>query len=173
MNDLSRYNIIRDLMRSGDVIQWRSDSLLGEAIRLRKGGDINHTSIVIRLQEYEGLERRVFTLEALEHGVVLNLLRRRLESFDGQAYLLRLREQFDPQRQAIGERALSCVGIPYDYPGILQECFGNAKMDLKRLFCSEMGWYALTGKEEGEAPDPAELQEYLSEWFIKPMIPLL
>lgn len=172
-NDLTKYLAARDLMKTGDLLQWHSDSLLGEGIRLRKGGDINHTGVLIRLQEYEGLERRVFTLEALEHGVVLNLLSRRLEQFDGQCYFHRLRPEFDPQRQAIGERALSCLGIPYDYPGILKEMFGNAEMGLEKLFCSETGWYSWTGKTEGEAPDPEELEQYLKDWFIEPHIPLL
>jgi hypothetical protein len=146
MNDLSIYLSVRDSMKTGDILQWDSSSLLGAAIQSRKGGDINHTGIVIRLQEYEGLERRVFTLEALEDGVVLNLLSRRLESFNGHCYLLPLKSDYDCQRQVIGERALSCVGIPYDYFGIIEECFGNAQMGLEKLFCSETAWYALTGK---------------------------
>jgi len=173
MNALIRYRESRDLMRTGDVLQWDSSSLLGNAIQFRKGGDINHTGVIIRLQEFEGLERRVFTLEALENGVVLNLLSRRLESFSGHCYLLPLKSEYDPQRQGIGERALSCVGIPYDYPGIIKECFGNAQMDFGRLFCSETAWYALTGKTTGEAPDPVELQEYLNDWFVLPRITLL
>jgi hypothetical protein len=172
-NDLSIYQSVRDQMRTGDVLQWHSNSLLGELIRERKGGDINHTGLIIRLAEYEGLERRVFTLEALENGVVLNLLSRRLESFDGRVYYHRLLSYYDFQRQLIGERALSCLGIPYDYPGIMKECFGNAEMGLNKLFCSETAWYALTGKTTGEAPDPNEFEEYLSDWFEVPHIQLI
>lgn len=173
MNSLESYNKYRSLMKTGDVLQWKSNSLLGKGIRLRKGGDINHTGIIIRLTEYEGLERRVFTLEALESGVVLNLLSRRLESFDGEVYLHLLKSEYDCTRQSIGERALYCVGIPYDYPSILKECFGNAQMGFNKLFCSETAWYALTGKTEGEAPDPIEFEEYLSDWFVVPHISLL
>jgi len=173
MNSLTKYFEVRDLMKTGDVLGWDSDTALGDSIQARKGGDINHTGIVLRMSEYEGQERRVFTLESLENGVVLNLLSRRLESFSGQCYLRRLRPELDSQRTQIGERALSCVGVPYDYPGIMKELFGNAQMDLSKLFCSEMGWYALTGRTDGEAPDPVELEEYLAEWFINPRIPLL
>ncbi len=172
MLNLKVYEIARDLTKTGDLVQWHSDSLLGAGIRLRKGGVINHTSIIIRLAEYEGKDRRVFTLEALEHGVVLNLLSRRLADYDGDAYLLRLKDKFDPLRGDMGERALACVGIPYDYLGIIKECFGNAQMGLDQLFCSETAWYALTGKTTGEAPDPNEIQEYLADWFINPPIKL-
>lgn len=173
MGKLDSYYANRDRMKTGDVLQWDSDTLLGDGIQARKGGDVNHTGLVIRLQEYEGEERRVFTLESLENGVVLNLLSRRLEQFDGHVYFIPLKDDYDPQRGKIGERALSCVGIPYDYPAIIKECFGNAKMDMTRLFCSEAAWYALTGKTTGEAPDPVELEEYLSDWFILPRVAIL
>ncbi|MFA7520452.1 hypothetical protein [Shewanella sp.] len=173
MNDLSKYNAVKDSMKTGDVLQWHSNSMLGSAIRARKGGDINHTGLVIRLAEFEGLERRRFTLESLENGVVLNLLSRRLESFDGQVFLHRLKPEHDSIRQEIGERALSCVGIGYDYSSIIKECFGNAQMNMDNLFCSEFAWFAETGKTVGEAPDPNEFEEYLQQWFIEPHIPLL
>jgi hypothetical protein len=173
MNDLSRYYTVRDLMKTGDVLQWHSDSILGAGIRLRKGGEINHTGLIIRLSEYEGIERRVFTLEALEHGVVLNLLSRRLERYDGQVYLHRLTDKYNPLRGTIGERALSCLGIPYDYPSIIKECFGNARMDMSKLFCSETAWFAETGMINGEAPDPGEFEEYMKERFVEPHISLL
>ena len=173
MNSLSVYNNYRHLTKTGDILQWDSDTLLGEGIQLRKGGNINHTGVVIRLQEYEGLERRVFTIEALEDGVVLNLLSKRLESFKGHCYLHSLRPEFDSQRQVFGERAFSVIGTDYDYPSILKELFGNAQMNLDKLFCSEFAWYSLTGKVDGEAPDPIEFEEYLSQWFIQPHIQLL
>ena len=173
MNDLSKYNAVKDLMKTGDVLQWHSNSLIGAGIRARKGGDINHSGLIIRMAEFEGLERRRFTLEALENGVVLNLLSRRLEAFNGQVYLHRLRSEYDACRQEIGERALSCVGIPYDYPGILKECFGNAQMNLDKLFCSETVWFAETAITTGEAPDPEELEQYMAERFIQPHIELL
>jgi hypothetical protein len=160
-------------MATGDILQWHSNSLIGSGIRARKGGDVNHTGLIIRLAEYEGLERRRFTLEALEDGVVLNLLSRRLETFDGQVYLHRLRPEHDGRRTEIGIRALSMVGIPYDYPAIIKECFGNARVNMDKLFCSEFAWIAETGATDGEAPDPTEFEEYLREWFLEPHIELL
>lgn len=173
MNSLLTYHNYRHLMKTGDILQWDSSLLLGKAIQIRKGGSVNHTGVIIRLSEYEGLERRVFTIEALEHGVVLNLLSKRLELFNGHCYLHSLRSEFDSQRQLFGERALSVIGTDYDYPAILQELFGNAQMGLDKLFCSELAWYSLTGKTEGEAPDPYEIEQYLSQWFIEPSIQLV
>jgi hypothetical protein len=173
MNDLTLYDAVKDQVATGDVLQWHSNSLIGSGIRLRKGGNVNHTGLIIRLAEFEGLERRRFTLEALEDGVVLNLLSRRLEVFKGKVYLHQLKKEHDLMRQRIGERALSMVGIPYDYTSIIRECFGNAQMDMDKLFCSEFAWFAETGKMTGEAPDPVEFEEYLAEWFMSPHVEIL
>ena len=172
MNDLSKYEMMKGLMETADVLQWHSNSAIGAAIRMRKGGDVNHTGLILRLGEYEGFAMRRFTLEALEHGVVLNLLSRRLQDFNGKVYLRHLKPEHDGLRKEIGERALSMVGTPYDYPGIISEAFGNARIDMDKLFCSEFAWVAMTGKTEGEAPDPVEFEEALADWFI-PRIEIL
>lgn len=173
MNSLTEYYKYRDLTKTGDLLQWESSEPIGEIIQARKGEGVSHTGVIIRLQEYEGLERRVFTIEALSNGVVINLLSKRLESFNGHCYLHRLRSELDSQRAEFGERAFSVIGTDYDYEGILKELFGNAQMGLDKLFCSEMAWYSLTGKTEGEAPDPTEIEEYLSQWLIQPHIQLI
>jgi len=79
-------------MRTGDMLQWASNSLIGSLIRLRTSRkrpeghpSVNHTGLVLRLQEYEGLDRRVWTPEALEGGFYPNLLSRRLGAFDREA----------------------------------------------------------------------------------------
>jgi hypothetical protein len=172
MNDLSKYEMMKGLMQTGDCLQWHSNSLIGAGIRARKGGDVNHTGLIIRLGEFEGFAMRRFTLEALEGGVVLNMLSRRLESFDGQVYLHHIKPEHDELRAGIGERALSMVGIRYDYPGIIREAFGHAEIDMDRLFCSEFAYIACTGETQGEAPDPVEFEAKLAAWFI-PHIELL
>jgi hypothetical protein len=155
MNDLSRYEAVKDQMKTGDLLQWHSDSLIGWAIREKTGSNVNHSGLVIRLQEYEGLERRRFTHEALEHGIVMNLLSRRLEQFDGEAWWYPLKDEWNEKRQAIGERALSFTGIPYDYPAIIEQLFGDVKADSAQLFCSEMCFLAYG--YQGTAPNPGNL----------------
>jgi hypothetical protein len=174
MNDLVIYDLAKGQMKTGDMLQWRSNSLLGWAIRLKTQGqrpqyekdhdiNVNHTCMVIRLAEYEGEERRRWTQEALEHGVVLNLLSRRLEQFDGSVYWYRLRPEFN--RTAIGQVALSLIGVPYDYGSILKQLIAKVSVDARNLFCSEDYLYCFSFK--GKALSPNEMPEL--GWHLEPV----
>ncbi len=154
-NDLTRYNEVKDEMRTGDLLQWHTDSLVGWLIREKTGSIVNHSGLVIRLQEYEGLERRRFTHEALSHGVVLNLVSRRLESFHGECWWYPLKPEWNEKRQEIGERALSFTGIGYDYQSIADQIFTDVIADEAQLFCSEMCF--LAWGYTGTAPNPGQL----------------
>jgi hypothetical protein len=155
MNKLDLYAAVRDQMKTGDLLQWSSNSVLGALIRWRTNAEVNHSGLVIRLQEYEGLERRRWTLEALEKGFYPNLLSRRLEQFDGRVWWYPLKDELNGQRQAIGERAFSMVGIGYDFLSIFQQLVGRVSADMKHLFCSE-GCYLAYGFQ-GTAPNPGEM----------------
>lgn len=167
-NDLTIYDAVRDEMKTGDLLQWRSRSLIGAMIRLRtqakrpayeteRGINVNHSSLVVRLGEYEGLERRRFTTEALEHGTVLNLLSRRLESFDGEVWWYPLNDELNPGRTLYGERALELIGIPYDYGSIVRQIVGKVSSNARELFCSE--YCFMVWGFAGKALTPNEIPE--------------
>lgn len=158
------YEVVRDQLKTGDCLGWHSDSLIGKAIRWKTVPssvpddsplNINHVSSIIRLKEYEGLQRRVFITEALEHGTVLNMLSKRLEEFKGKVFWYPLKDTWNVERQAIGERLLQYIGIEYDYRSIVEQIFGSVSIDVKKLFCSEYVYksYGFSGK----APNPYEL----------------
>jgi hypothetical protein len=155
MADITKYNEVKDQFKTGDLLQWKSNSLIGWAIRWKTHSNVNHSSLVIRLAEYEGLERRRYTTEALEHGTVLNFLSRRIELHDGEVWWYPLVDEWNENRQAIGERALSMIGIPYDYGSIFKQLFGKVSADARSLFCSEYCYlsYGFTGT----APSPADM----------------
>ena len=88
---------------------------------------VSHSSMVIRLQEYEHLERRRFTTESRRHGTVLNRLSRRLRKFYGEVWWYPLMDDWNPHRQTIGEEMLKLIGIPYNFAGLV-------KLTLRRLF---------------------------------------
>jgi len=157
VNDLSAYNAAKDGMKTGDLLQWRSDSLVGALIRWRTKSGVNHSSLVLRLSEYEGLERRRWTTEALEHGTVLNLLSRRLETFGGECWWYPLQDSWNEYREKVGEWALKMIGVPYDYESIFKQIVGKVSADARALFCSEYCYmaYGLIGK----APSPGEMPE--------------
>jgi hypothetical protein len=95
---------------------------------------VNHSSLVMKLSEYEGKERRRFTTEALEHGIVLNYLSRRIEQYDGEVWWYPLKDEWNERRGAIGEMGLAFIGVPYDYQSILRQLVGKVSTDIRRLF---------------------------------------
>ncbi len=155
MNNLDRYEALKGQLETGDLLLWKSHSALGSVIRLFSGANVNHASLVFRIAPYEGSEHRRFTSESLEHGVVLNLLSKRLAEFDGEVWWYRLNADMAAQRVAIGERALQYLGTPYDYEALFQQAVERVQADPSRLFCSEYCFicYGL----EGIAPRPGDM----------------
>lgn len=154
-NDLHIYHLYRDQMKTGDLLLWRAHSLLGAAIRLFSKADVNHASLVMQFEQYEGAEKRRFTTEALSHGIVLNLLSKQLENYDGQVFWYPLDEPEPEYRQYIGIKALEYIGVPYDYQSLFRNAFGRVSADARRLFCSEYCFlcYGL----QGQAPTPGDM----------------
>lgn len=151
------YDSIKDDIKTGDILYWRSKSLVGSLIRARTGGWGNHISQTNRMSEYEGLERRRYHTEALERGVYPNLLSRRIREFDGSVRWLPLKDEWDSKRTEIGICMAEMWGTPYDYPSLFWQIIGKVSTDAKQLFCSEFAWKALGF--DGTAPNPKELAE--------------
>ncbi len=152
---LSRYETFKKDMQTGDLLLWSSDSLIGAAIRFFTRSNVNHASMILRFPEYEGAEGRRFTTEALEHGTVLNLLSRRLETHKGEVWWYPLKDEWNPDRNEIGHRALELIGRPYDYKSLFENIACHVSTDAKKLFCSE--YYYLSLGLSGKAPRPNDL----------------
>jgi hypothetical protein len=156
MNDLTIYNSVKDRMKTGDLLQWRCNSLIGAAIRWRTKSEVNHSSLVIRLDDYKGKEDRRCTTEAMGKGVVLSLLSRRLGELDGSCWWYPLADSWtDDLRKQVGEWALEKIGLPYDFGSIARQIIGKVSADARELFCSEYCFmaYGLSGT----APDPGDM----------------
>ena len=166
MKNLSKYLEVKEEMKTGDMLLWKSHSLLGWLIRKKIHSNYTHTALVIRLSEYEGLERRRWVTEALEHGTVLNLLSRRLLSYSGECWWVPLREDCANMRQGIGEKALGLIGIPYDYSSIIKQLIAKVSADVRSLFCFELSFLSYGG--EGKVPTPDEMMETM-EIFKEPV----
>jgi hypothetical protein len=159
MNDLTVYHAVKDQMKTGDLLQWRSNGIIGDLICWKTGYETSHSSLVLRLAEYEGLERRRFTTEALGGGPVLNLLSNRLERLDGTCWWYPLKDEWDPKRQVIGENALRYIGrgVHYDYKSIFAQIFESVSADAASLFCSE--YCFISWGFTGPVPYPGALIE--------------
>lgn len=151
------YEAVQDDMKTGDMLLWQSNGMIGNTIQWYTKSPYSHASLIIRLAEYEGLERRRFTTESLRHGVVLNLLSRRLEHQQGHCWYFPLKDAWNDKRQLIGERALSYVGVPYDFKGVFRFLFGSVSADINALYCSEL---VAVAYGIDAAPSPVQLLDY-------------
>ena len=164
-------------MGTGDALQWKSNTLLGKLIRLfarptkdkidKAGYNVNHTSLIITFDEYD--QHRRYTTEALEMGIDLNLLSRRLKTFKGEVWWFPLKLKYNHIRKAIGKIALSYMGIWYDYSSLMKQTHSRVKINDKQLFCSEyyafcvkkaMGLYTMTDLDNlAVAPRPCDIPD--------------
>ena len=152
---LKMYMQVRHAFKTGDAILWQSRSIVGWLIRKFSKGNVNHASLVLKIDQYNDLKDRRFLLEALGSGIVLRLLSRRLMNFSGKVWWLPLKDKYNGNRDRIGEWSLMQVGIPYDYKSVFKQMIGRVSADVKEFFCSEfcfIGWIEsgikLKGKEK-------------------------
>ena len=155
MNDLSKYFAIKDQMHTGDLLQWRSSSVIGWLIRWKTDAEVNHSGLVLRMPEYEGEQKRRWTSEALEHGVYPILLSRRLACFDGSVWWHQLKPEFDSMRRIVGVKMAEMWGVGYDFGSLFKQIVAKVSTDTKAFFCSEYCYYCMGG--EGTAPNPGEI----------------
>ena len=155
MDKLRVYHQYRDKIRTGDLLLWKSHSLLGVLIRAFSKQATNHAGLAVKLYGQAG--PRVFTIEALEKGVRPYFLSSRLEDFDGEVYWYPLCTEWDSfeVRREIEERMWRHVGTKYDYPALFANAIRKVSADDKLLFCSEAVFLELGFK--GMAPTPGEL----------------
>jgi hypothetical protein len=162
MNDLSKYMEVRGEMKTGDMLAWASPGIVGKLIRWRTG-EYSHTSGIIRLSEYEGKPRRRFHLEAQEKGFYPAILSNEMATYGGHIWWYPLKDEYNPLRGAVGEKALSMVGVGYDFLSLFKNILGRVNTDAKKLFCSE-AWFiiyrdalALPISRETKAPTPSDM----------------
>lgn len=137
MNNLDRYYVRRPFMQTGDMLTWQSATVLGWLIQKFSKSDRNHVGMVIRFHQYD--QNRIFTLEALEGGIVLRTLSNRLENHKGRCWWHPLDPIHDDKRFEMGRIALGLVDKKYDYGSLFKQAIGRVSVDLNRLFCSEYG----------------------------------
>lgn len=158
-NSLDKYEQVRDRMKTGDCLLYQSKGILGRVIRTFSPV-YNHAGLVLALPEYCGKENRRWTLEALDHGICLNLLSEDLAKYDGSAWWLPLKPEFEDRRDQIGEYALANAGKPYDFKGLFANIFGYVSVNAKQFFCSEYAFlaYRAAGIVTGDkAPRPGDI----------------
>jgi hypothetical protein len=159
MNDLTQYYNVRPLMKTGDLLTYRTHGFISNLIHY--WSPENHAGLVLDLDVYQGEIERRWTLESVSGGVHMNLLSHILERVHGKVFWHPLKPEFNDKRADLMIFSLDQVGcVRYDTKGLLKQIFGRVSADLEKLFCSE--YVFLSWKEAkmvtGEvAPYPSEL----------------
>lgn len=135
------YESIRHMMKSGDVINWHSDSALGWLIRKFSKADVNHSSTIVRTDELGS--DRVFITEANPRGIELHALSDRLKDHRGEVYWLQLRNEHESARYGARKWAVDHIDVGYDYGSLFKQVCGRVSAESKKFFCSEFSFMAL------------------------------
>lgn len=145
------YTLHAPYMKSGDLIECASDGWLGRAIRWRTGKNVNHSSMLLRLDEYCGMRDRRYLIEAEARGLEVNILSEWIEDYGGMVWWSPLKAT-DAQRSVMVSWAFNemCRGRGYDYRGLVAQLWRRVSISGKRMFCSELYHAGLI--EAGIAP---------------------
>ena len=144
-NDLTIYNSVKDLMRTGDGLGFANTGLISKAIMWKTNSDVNpvnpiqlsHFGCLVRAGLYEGKEQRRFTMEAMAPGFYPDILSKYIINYPGHIYWYPLKDEWEPYRDEIGVQILSMIGIPYDYFGVAKQLVMKVSESARKLWCSE------------------------------------
>lgn len=150
---LDLYNSVRDNIRTGDAVLWKSKSLVGFVIQKFCKSPYNHVSMAVRFTEFD--VERVYLLESLGNGPVLLPLSMRLEEHDGKAWVFPLHPDFNIVRRPMTAWALKNQGKKYDYGTLFKNAIARVSKDARRFICSEYYQMALESgaNDMGVSPD--------------------
>ena len=138
MRDLSQYDGLRNLIKTGDLVEFSSNGIIGKTIMWKTGRQVSHCSIVIRLP-YKDSPRR-FIVEAIRTGVEFQLLSDVLQHYDGKAIWYGLKPEHDDRRDAVGEWTFGELSQhkTYDFGGVISQLWGRVNLDTRKYYCSEL-----------------------------------
>lgn len=137
---------------TGDWIETASDAPVGRKIRDVIGRDVNHSALVIRFTEYEGVASRRFVIEALGKGLELNLLSDLVKD-NTFSYWYQLKPEYNHLRAKIGEIMLKEYSDrrgrkkKYDLWDMVKNAWRRVRLDPSAWFCTE--WCQWVNGEAG------------------------
>ena len=138
MRDLSQYDGLRNRIKTGDLVEFASNGIIGQTIMDVTGKKVSHSALVVRLP-YQDSPRR-YIIEAIRTGVEFQLLSDVLQHYDGSAIWYGLKKEYDCKRDAIGDWAFSELSQhkSYDFGGVVAQLWGRMNLDTRKYYCSEL-----------------------------------
>lgn len=132
---------VRQQIQTGDCVLTKGSGVVSKLIRLFT--DFSHAMLVIKFDEYDNLEDRIFLLEASSRGNRFVLLSDVIDTYSGEKFLFKPNNKSDDIKSNIQEESLLQVSSQkkYDYSGLFRNIFGRISLDADEFFCSELVWY--------------------------------
>lgn len=140
---LSVYLKRRPEIKTGDLVEFASESVLAKAIRFFTKKDVNHSGLLIAPPDFCGLKDRRIILESLELGIEPNYLSERIVEVarkGGRIWWSPLKATYDGERERVGKWAIDTFVIKkprYDYGSLFGQVFSRVSVEAHRFFCSE------------------------------------
>lgn len=138
--NLDTYVNVRNQMNTGDLILFAGRSWLSRKI-IKYAGGYSHVAMVLREKPYETV-RFLMVHSYPRAGVVKVALSRFLQSYDGRVWwkpmnhgsMASIKQAY---REIVQDTALSVMGQPYDWSGVLSYVLPWVKPDPDSFYCSE------------------------------------
>ena len=138
MRDLSQYDGLRPLIKTGDLIEFASNGIIGRSIMAVTRKPVSHSAIVVRLP-YVNSPRR-FIVEAVRTGLEFQLLSDVLQHYDGSVIWYGLKKEYDSKRDELGDWVFNELSQHkhYDFGGVVAQLWGRVSLDSRKYYCSEV-----------------------------------
>ena len=138
MRDLTQYDGLRPMIKTGDLVEFASNGVIGKSIMAVTGKQVSHSALVVRLPYLDSPRR--FIIEAIRTGLEFQLLSDVLQHYDGRVIWYGLKKEHDDKRNFIGEWAFNELAKHkhYDFGGVVAQLWGRVSLDSKKYYCSEI-----------------------------------
>ena len=162
----AEYSDIQPIVNNGDLIEIRSEGLIGKAIRIVTGQYVNHSALVVVFNLHNSMYSRRYIIEADEKGFHLSYLSDVVARNSGRIYWSKVSPLWHAHRESFAMQALALEGRPYDWADLINNISGPVRLDATKLFCSEaiqaaaIGAYMIPNDfNDGMALRPGELHK--------------
>ena len=127
---LTEFEKYAPFMGDFDHLEWRSEGLVGKAIRLKTKDFFNHTEAVI-------INHGEIMAGGADPDVKTRLLENVLKEFKGEAFWYPLKPEYNKYRHELARKFIRYTGTGYDYGNLFRQLWRRVQPNAKEIFCSE------------------------------------
>ena len=135
---VARYSDIKAIVGCGDLIETRTNRVIGPIIRAFTGQEVNHSTMAVILALPGSDYQRRYIIEADGGAVKLKPLSLYIREHAGDLFWSPVRPIYSDSRNLLSQASLELEGTKYDWKSLFFCAAGPVTLDKKKLLCSEM-----------------------------------